>query len=133
MFVRVRMLRILRIMKYKFFLDKSSKKFICPLCQKKTFVKYVNSFTQGYLETALGRCDRESKCGYHVYPKDNKPIVSFNHIIDIPEPSCHNDPVLSYFGNNHAENQFIIYLLQYFVLLDVKNAIKKYFIGTSNH
>ncbi len=54
---------------FKYTLDKGSKKYYCPNCQKKTFVKYVNNETGSYLSEDLGRCDRESKCSYHKAPE----------------------------------------------------------------
>lgn len=53
---------------YTYTLDKSSKKWICPCCGKKRFVRYVNSETGDYLSDELGRCDRESNCGYYLKP-----------------------------------------------------------------
>lgn len=53
----------------KFHLDKSSKKYLCPGCGKKTFVIYVNAETKIAInEHAFGRCDRENHCSYHVKP-----------------------------------------------------------------
>lgn len=45
-------------------------KHICPVCGKRTFVRYVDSETGEYVSTDVGRCDREEKCGYHKRPKD---------------------------------------------------------------
>lgn len=53
---------------YRFILDKSSKKHVCPDCNKKTFVRYVDTVTGDYLPEQYGRCDRESKCTYHLNP-----------------------------------------------------------------
>ena len=43
---------------FKYSLDKSSKKHICPNCNKKTFVLYIDTVTGEYLPTDFGRCDR---------------------------------------------------------------------------
>lgn len=53
---------------YRYILDKSSKKFICPDCGKKRFVLYIDTETGDYLPEQYGRCDRESKCNYHLNP-----------------------------------------------------------------
>lgn len=42
---------------YRYILDKSSKKFICPVCNKKKFVKFIDTETNEYLENDFGRCD----------------------------------------------------------------------------
>jgi hypothetical protein len=54
---------------YKFSLDKGSKKFFCPKCNKRTFVKYIDTETGSYLNDEFGRCDSETNCGYHSTPK----------------------------------------------------------------
>jgi hypothetical protein len=56
---------------YKFKLDKSSKKYLCPSpgCGKKTFVRFVDSVTGELQPEQYGRCDREDSCGYYLYPK----------------------------------------------------------------
>ncbi len=54
---------------YRFYLDKSSKKFICPSCEKKTFVRYIDIETKQFIRTDVGRCDREINCGFHYSPK----------------------------------------------------------------
>jgi hypothetical protein len=43
---------------YKF--DPSSKKFICPNCNKRKFVKYIFKDTNDYLPDIFGKCDRLS-------------------------------------------------------------------------
>lgn len=53
---------------YKYTLDKGSKKFLCPNCTKKTFVKYIETETGNYLPDDFGKCDREQNCKYHKAP-----------------------------------------------------------------
>ena len=53
---------------YRFLLDLKSKKFLCPECNKRTLVKYVDTNTGEYLPEHYGRCDREIKCAYHLNP-----------------------------------------------------------------
>lgn len=57
---------------FKYSLDESSKKYICPNCNKKTFVYYVDTVSGNYLTTDFGRCDREQNCGYHKAPPKGK-------------------------------------------------------------
>lgn len=57
---------------FKYSLDKSSKKHICPNCNKKTFVLYIDTETGEYLPTDYGRCDREQNCNYHKAPPKGK-------------------------------------------------------------
>lgn len=57
---------------FKYQLDKSSKKYVCPNCNKKTFVYYVDTVSGNYLTDDFGRCDREHKCSYHKAPPKGK-------------------------------------------------------------
>jgi len=54
--------------KHRYNLEKGSKKHYCPDCNKKTFVLYIDTETGDYLPKQYGRCDRESKCLYHLNP-----------------------------------------------------------------
>lgn len=53
---------------YRYSLEKGSKKHRCPNCDKKRFVRYIDTQTGEYLPEQYGRCDRESKCSYHLNP-----------------------------------------------------------------
>lgn len=118
---------------YKYTLDKSSKKFNCPKCNKKTFVKYLETETGNYLNDSFGRCDRESNCGYYGTPtgefKNTFEVVN----IPTPEPSFHNYELVSQSGRNYKQNNFIQFLKTLFTEAEVKEAILKYLIGTSKH
>ncbi|HWY98914.1 MAG TPA: DUF6371 domain-containing protein, partial [Bacteroidia bacterium] len=50
-------------------LDKSSRKFECPGCHKKRFVRYIDKNNDGkYLPSEYGKCDRINNCTYHLNP-----------------------------------------------------------------
>ena len=57
--------------KYRYILEKKSKKHHCPDCNMETFVCYIDTITGDYLPKQFGRCDRESKCNYHLNPYSN--------------------------------------------------------------
>ena len=69
---------------FKYRLDKSSKKFICPSCKKKTFVYYVDTASGEYLTSNYGRCDREQNCGYHYAPAKGERayLIEFLRILE---------------------------------------------------
>ena len=56
------------ISEYRYIFEKGSKKHLCPNCNKKRFVRYIDTVTGNYLPEQYGRCDRESKCSYHLNP-----------------------------------------------------------------
>ncbi|SDH09676.1 hypothetical protein SAMN04489796_1011375 [Winogradskyella thalassocola] len=126
------MVRVQFKMTYKYTLDRTSKKFSCPSCGKKTLVCYIEVETSRYLESTLGRCDRESKCAYHKSPSGNIPITS-SVLQKIEEPSCHDDTVIGSYGRNYSNNNFVQYLRQYFCTTDIEGVIREYFIGTTTY
>lgn len=119
---------------YRYSLDKSSKKFRCPICQKKTFVKFIDNETNQYLNETDGRCDREHKCGYFKKPNDNEVITSVvSTPIKVSTPSYHDLKLLSKYGHHKYQNNFINYLLNQFESEDVWRALSKYVIGSTNY
>ncbi|UPT69402.1 MAG: DUF6371 domain-containing protein [Flavobacterium sp. JAD_PAG50586_2] len=118
---------------FKYSLDKSSKKFICPKCTKRTFVKYIETETGSYLSDTFGRCDRETNCGYHSTPSGD-----FKNSVEViytppPKPSFHDPDLLIQSGRNFKKNNFILFLKTLFSDAEVNEAILKYLIGTSKH
>lgn len=53
---------------FRFRLDKGSKKYHCPQCGKKTFVRFIDIEKAELIPEQYGRCDRESKCNYYLNP-----------------------------------------------------------------
>ncbi|WP_282786720.1 DUF6371 domain-containing protein [Flavobacterium croceum] len=117
----------------KYSLDKSSKKFVCPNCGKRRFVRYLNQITNEYLEETYGRCDRETSCGYRNNPKQNECIAivnieRINLIPDFIDPLLVKQSLKKYCNNNFAK-----FLYKHFAKDEVENCIAKYNIGTSKH
>ena len=117
---------------FKYTLDKSSKKFTCPKCNKKTFVKYVDTVTGNYQSEVVGRCDRETNCGYHATPKGE-----LNKMVDFvtipkPETSFHDYNLVNQSRRNFKQNNFVQFLNTLFTESEVNKAIERYLIGTSN-
>jgi hypothetical protein len=118
---------------YKYILDKSSKKFMCPKCNKKTFVKYIESETGNYQSEYFGRCDRETNCGYHNTPK--REIKNWVNIVVKPKPkkSFHDFNLVSQSARYFKQNNFVQFLKTLFTETEVKEAILKYCLGTSKY
>ena len=54
---------------HKYSLHKKSIKHLCPNCNKKTLVLYIDVESNEYVSNIVGRCDREINCGYHYTAK----------------------------------------------------------------
>lgn len=118
---------------FKYSLDKSSKKFICPSCGKRRFVRYINQITTEYLEETYGRCDRETSCGYHNNPKQNECIAIVN-IEKINIAPDFIDPLLVKLSlKKYCNNNFAKFLYKHFANGEVENCITRFNIGTSKH
>jgi hypothetical protein len=118
---------------YKYNLDRSSKKFLCPKCNKRTFVKYIEIVTNYYLSDDYGRCDRETNCGYYSTPRGElKNTFEIKYIAPL-EPSFHDYKLVTESGRNYKQNNFILFLTTIFSKDEVKQAILKYLIGTSKY
>lgn len=129
---------------FQYTLDKSSRKHICPNCNKKKFVKYVDINTGDYLPEKYGRCDGENKCGYHLNPysdgygKDN----NSNWKYEAPKPK--RKPIIErvHFDfdefqktlTGYEKNNFIQTLLNHVPYpinnTDISKAIGLYGLGT---
>jgi Domain of unknown function (DUF6371) len=53
---------------YRFKLEKGSKKHICPACNKRSLVRYIDTTAGQLIPERYGRCDHENKCTYHLSP-----------------------------------------------------------------
>lgn len=115
---------------YKYSLDRSSKKFICPRCNKQTFVRYIENANGSYLDGEFGRCDRETNCAYHNLPKNNKGGL-FVCCKPKPKPSFHSLDLLKKSLSESGVNNFIEFLKTLFTAEEVKDVVSKYLIGTS--
>lgn len=116
---------------YQNTLDKSSKKFICPNCGKRTFVRFVETESGKYLAENFGRCDRESECRYYAHPVNEKMYFRAFKTPEIIPTSYISSEIMSKTENNYEENNFVKFLLKHFDVKQVGKALEVYHIGTS--
>lgn len=114
---------------YKYSLDKSSKKYRCPQCGKKSLVRYIDG--DGNLQSEeFGRCDREVNCGYILYPEsegEQKPFIP-----KPPKPQVYfPEDVFNKTIPNLEESQFYDNLLQLGIAKELLNkTFEDYKIGS---
>jgi len=116
---------------FKYILDKSSKKFRCPGCGKRSFVMFINSDKQ-YASDKFGRCDREVNCGYFMKPEEDS-VPYKPRIYEDPKPISFIDPkyaIETY--RDYDQNNLFKYLTHKFGSDKVSQMIKQYRVGVDN-
>ena len=120
----------------------------CPGCQHrdKTFSLYIDNETGEHLHPSVGRCNRESNCGYHYTPKQY--FQDHNISFDIPQPKAYKPrpvtpqqkPVsfipIEVFKASlkaHETNHFVQFLIDLFGVEVASELVSRYFIATSKH
>lgn len=127
---------------FRISLDTGSKKFRCPSCGQKTFVRYLDNETREYLPGEIGRCDRENNCGYHLTPKQYeiskgtslgfKTSTFTKKAIELPKPL--NFIPLSLLEKSmkgYDQSHFAKYIIDLFKGEIGSALLLKYFVGRS--
>jgi hypothetical protein len=135
-------------MDYRYKLEKYAgpkMKHACPACgHKGVFTRYVDLETMQYLDECVGRCDRESNCGYHYKPgeyfKKEKPaerhyVIHRSESVktEKPEPIRQHyidAGVLAESLRGYEQNNFVQFLAEKFGKIKTEMAVEKYLIGT---
>ena len=137
---------------HRYSLEKGSKKHHCPECNKKTFVLYIDTETGDYLPEQYGRCDRESKCSYHLNPYldgyakvtgvTKVTLPTNKYFFTLPKPQPQPEPVFFDFDTfkqtlqpeRYEKNTFIqnlFYRVQFpFEVDEVTKVVQLYRLGT---
>ncbi len=122
----------------------------CPSCQQrdKTFSLYIDTETGKLIHPSVGRCNRESNCGYHYTPK--KYFQDNNISFDTPQPKAYKpqtftpqpkfvsfipDEVFKASLNPTAfeTNHFVQFLINQFGVEIASELVSRCFIATSKH
>lgn len=115
---------------FAYVLDRSSKKFICPMCEKKSFVRYVDQSKNYHDDANFGRCDRENNCGYMNVPTDGRKLLTEPNF----EPKQYKEVPTSYVPqqmveatwNGYKNNPFTLWLVSLFGDDKTVELIKRY-------
>jgi hypothetical protein len=118
---------------YLYVLDKSSKKFVCPNCGKRSFVRFVDNETGNYLTENYGRCDRETECKYYAQPTNGKKNFSIFKITEVIPTSYIDSKIVSQTETDYNQNNFVKFLFNYFDAKQVGKVLEAYHVGTSKH
>ena len=136
---------------YRYSLEKykgQSTKYDCPACgEKKKFSRYIDTETGQYVDSFVGRCDREVHCGYHYTPAQyfkaspqdmerQAKTDSLNTRKVIPQRKTLITIPLHYVKQSltpSVQNGFIDYLVRLFGQETTAALRDRYFIGSSSH
>lgn len=129
---------------YRYQLAKRGK-WVCPQCQHKTFVLYVDAEGQP-LDESVGKCDRADNCAYHYTPREyfadkgisyeqrpKKPTIK--PVIRI-RPSYIDAEIFKASLRRYESNNFVAFLNGLFggdPCDVVRQLITEYYIGTSSN
>ncbi len=125
-------------MKKQFQLDPSSKKFVCPKCEKRRFVRMVDEFGS-YISAEFGRCDRSNSCGYYKYPQKSESNVKLDltlpNVVELRKkegpPSAIEEKHVKQSLKEYDINSFYLFLSHLFSASQINEVFALYKVGTS--
>lgn len=131
---------------YQYTLQNGGQKHLCPNCNKKRFVRYIDSLNNKLLPELYGRCDREVSCAYHLNPytdgyalqnKEKQPYYKNTYKVPVQpkiKPKYIPKEVLMQTLKDYEQNIFIQNLLHRvaypFEAKDIQKVIELYYLGT---
>jgi len=126
----------------------------CPACgRKRKFVRYIDIETGRYVADHVGRCDRETSCGYHLKPREYfaetegwRPDISWKGRrrenatrADYAQKNrprkadLIDDRYLIASLRNYEQNSLVQFLLSLMPVETVMSAVSEYAIGTGRN
>lgn len=114
------------------------KKWKCPACSQKRYVRFYNFKTSDYLDEKFGRCDRSDNCGYYLSPYSDesfKPGFTPNDSRSfVPEPVKINyveKEIVVRTLSKYEENNFVQFLIDRVGHDRAMEACLRFYIGTA--
>ena len=122
--------RIMIATAYRYQLDTSAKKYHCPRCTKRRFVRYVDTDTGALLAEQYGRCDRQEQCRYWQQPQGGK-LETFAPLRPTPPPSYMNRVLMEQSAKHGGKSIFAQWLKRTFGQEAANKALSRYNVGLS--
>lgn len=129
---------------FRYNLDKTSRKSLCPQCGKKRFVRVLDNETGDFLPEHVGRCDREHGCGYEYkwseWLKESGTGStqylekrSFATVLQSKPVAYLPIQFLQQAARRYEQNNFYQFLISLFGERIAGRLCQEYLIGTSRH
>lgn len=115
---------------FKYNLDRSSKKFRCPGCNKRSFVRFKDNEGE-YIEEKFGRCDREVNCAYFLKPEEEDNFI--HKVYEEPKPTSFipaEYAVNTY--RDYDQNNLFKWLVSKFGSQRIGELIRQYRVGVDD-
>lgn len=116
----------------------------CPECRtKKSFTLYLDGNTNEPINRKVGKCNRESKCGYHYSPKQyfyDNPTQSKKSNNKTTTQLANTFPSLNPMGeipvhfvneSLSGKSNFVVFLTKFRTIEEIKNICAKYKLGAT--
>lgn len=117
----------------------TQKKFQCPSCSKKRFVRFYDFTKDEFLPEQYGRCDRQEHCGYYLSPfsENSEFVVDKSKLqkIEVPEfPIKYVDTnIVKASLSSYHTNTFVQFLINLVGEQLAMEAVFKFMIGTAKN
>lgn len=117
---------------YRYQLDTSARKYRCPQCEKRRFVRYVDTEKGELLAEQYGRCDRQEHCRYWQRPQGEK-LGTFVPLMPTPPPvpSYMNRALMEQSVKHGGQSIFAQWLKRTFGQEAASQALSRYNVGLS--
>ncbi|MDB5158005.1 MAG: hypothetical protein JWR50_2712 [Mucilaginibacter sp.] len=118
-------------------------RYTCPECGVlKKFTRYIDVETNLHLAEHVGKCDRETSCGYHFTPKQSFAANPDFTPVKAKQPKPQSQmfkpdyiprKLFEKSLNRVEKNDFVEYLCSIFENSTVNELLESYYIGTAKH